>query len=79
MALINCDECNKEVSDKAASCPHCGAPIAQAQETKAAGSPLSTVQETCEKFEANHVDIESLAHDKGALKPYEEVLLQCQI
>ncbi len=27
MALIHCEECNKEVSDKAASCPNCGAPI----------------------------------------------------
>lgn len=27
MALINCGECNKEVSDKAVSCPNCGAPI----------------------------------------------------
>ena len=26
MALINCYECNKEISDKAKSCPHCGAP-----------------------------------------------------
>jgi hypothetical protein len=28
MAIIACKECAKEVSDKAASCPHCGAPIA---------------------------------------------------
>ncbi|MCL2804751.1 MAG: hypothetical protein FWD26_02315 [Treponema sp.] len=28
MALINCSECNKEVSDKAACCIHCGNPIA---------------------------------------------------
>lgn len=28
MALINCSECGKEVSDKAAACPHCGNPIA---------------------------------------------------
>jgi len=28
MALISCSECGKEVSDKAASCPNCGAPIA---------------------------------------------------
>lgn len=28
MALINCSECGKEVSDKAASCPNCGNPIA---------------------------------------------------
>lgn len=28
MALISCSECGKEVSDKAAACPGCGAPIA---------------------------------------------------
>lgn len=27
MALIKCDECKKEVSDKAITCPHCGAPV----------------------------------------------------
>lgn len=27
MALIKCTECNKDVSDKAASCPNCGNPI----------------------------------------------------
>jgi ribosomal protein L37E len=27
MALINCKECGKQVSDKAESCPHCGAPM----------------------------------------------------
>lgn len=27
MALINCPECNKEISDKAKSCPNCGFPI----------------------------------------------------
>ena len=27
MALISCAECGKEVSDKASSCPNCGAPI----------------------------------------------------
>ena len=29
MALINCSECGKEVSDKAATCPNCGNPINQ--------------------------------------------------
>jgi hypothetical protein len=29
MALIECSECRRQVSDKAASCPGCGAPIAQ--------------------------------------------------
>lgn len=27
MALINCPECSKEISDKATACPHCGCPI----------------------------------------------------
>lgn len=27
MALINCPECGKEVSDKAANCPNCGYPL----------------------------------------------------
>ena len=27
MALINCPDCGKEISDKAASCIHCGCPI----------------------------------------------------
>ena len=26
MALINCYECTREISDKAQACPHCGAP-----------------------------------------------------
>jgi uncharacterized membrane protein YvbJ len=27
MALTRCEECGREVSSKAAACPHCGAPI----------------------------------------------------
>lgn len=29
MAIINCPECNKEISDLAQHCPHCGYPINQ--------------------------------------------------
>ena len=25
--LIKCNECGKEISDKATSCPNCGAPV----------------------------------------------------
>ncbi|MFC3217278.1 zinc-ribbon domain-containing protein [Comamonas sp. JC664] len=28
LALINCNECGKQISDQASSCPHCGAPVA---------------------------------------------------
>jgi len=31
MALIDCPECSKEVSESAASCPHCGHPIGKVQ------------------------------------------------
>lgn len=27
MAMIRCAECRKDISDKAATCPHCGAPV----------------------------------------------------
>ena len=27
MALIKCSECGKEISDRAAACPSCGAPV----------------------------------------------------
>ena len=27
MALVNCKECGKQVSDKAVACPNCGAPV----------------------------------------------------
>jgi len=30
MALIKCSECGKDVSDRAASCPNCGAPLRSA-------------------------------------------------
>ena len=29
MALIKCEECGKEISDKAISCPNCGCPISE--------------------------------------------------
>lgn len=29
MALINCEECDKQISDKACICPYCGNPMTQ--------------------------------------------------
>lgn len=40
MALIKCEECEKQVSDKAQSCPNCGAPIVVSK-----SSPLLYPQE----------------------------------
>lgn len=36
MALIACPGCAKEISDKAAACPHCGNPNAVANDSPAA-------------------------------------------
>jgi len=50
MALINCPECKKEVSDKAANCPSCGFPL-HPQETQV---QTTTTQElTCPEFPAD--------------------------
>lgn len=34
MALINCPECNKEISDKSATCIHCGCPVCSSEPEK---------------------------------------------
>lgn len=31
MALVNCHECNMQVSDSARTCPNCGAPVRATQ------------------------------------------------
>lgn len=53
MALINCPECGKGVSNSAPSCPNCGVPIASAREAVAAGAPLTTVQGTSKKLKSH--------------------------
>lgn len=37
MALVKCEECRKEVSEKATACPACGAPIATETATPTSG------------------------------------------
>lgn len=34
MALVNCPECGKQVSDQATNCPHCGYPLKRAEKEK---------------------------------------------
>ena len=41
MALINCPECGKEISDKASSCPSCGYPIGTNTTTKESVSAVT--------------------------------------
>lgn len=49
MALVKCDECGKDVSDRAAACPNCGAPVSTQRNvapTTAASTSPSLVQPT---------------------------------
>lgn len=50
MALINCEECGTQVSEKAPACTKCGAPIASLNDITSAGVKLTTIQETGKKF-----------------------------
>lgn len=43
MALIACNECRKEISDQAKSCPSCGAPIKKPKKSIGAGTIILVV------------------------------------
>jgi len=49
MALISCPECQQQISDKAAACPHCGSPQS-AGIPKASETHVVTTQATAKKF-----------------------------
>ncbi len=42
MALINCPECGKEVSDRAQKCIHCGYPLSQNTDTPPVSAPATS-------------------------------------
>lgn len=46
MALINCPECGKEISDKAVSCPNCGMPLDKMEIPKEEALYVSNCAET---------------------------------
>lgn len=50
MALINCPECNKELSDKVKSCPHCGYPFENEKDNNE-NQQTSMVETEIEKLE----------------------------
>jgi hypothetical protein len=51
MALIKCEECGKEISNKASSCPHCGVPLQnQAESNSNESISVTTTEEASSKF-----------------------------
>jgi len=62
MALIKCEDCGKEISDKAPACPQCGSPQAAGQTTTATAPPPKTeaAKETVyHKKDTNNVEVTS--------------------
>jgi hypothetical protein len=55
MALINCFECDHQVSDKAASCPHCGVPLNKANRRVGTTIEINTVEETAKRFKLQKI------------------------
>jgi uncharacterized membrane protein YvbJ len=54
MALINCPDCNRQVSQNAPTCPGCGAPIATKHESAGSGvAQLQTIQETSKALKSH--------------------------
>ena len=47
MALINCENCGKQISDKAKNCPHCGNAVLQPYSCAECGTIISSNEEVC--------------------------------
>ena len=62
MALIPCYECEKEISDKAPACPHCGAP---------AGGKKDGVYKTYDENDAGWGERKQTYKDGVGHGPYE--------
>lgn len=69
--LINCSECGKQVSDKAASCPNCGNPIATQESASGRNENRSERQdqffERIERIERERHERELCKSDKSRL------------
>ena len=57
MALINCNECGQMMSDKAATCPHCGAPVES--DTNLSEQPVNPSTSTLRIVRVGKRDIDS--------------------
>jgi hypothetical protein len=70
MAMIKCSECGKDISDKAAACVGCGAPIFVAGETQVDASTTSTSTVTGDLNGDGKVDFEDFKIALSRSKKY---------
>lgn len=77
MALINCPECGREISDKAPACPHCGVPLTTAvtaPETPAA--PVNTDNSELERLLTLARQAKASSDNENAARYYEMVFMK---
>ena len=65
--LIKCNECGKEISDQATSCPNCGAPVNGAPATPQININMNDGPSVkCPKCGSSNLQAISDTHGKGA-------------
>lgn len=68
MALINCPECGKEVSDKARNCPSCGYPLITSEEQPSVAQTSNSTEEEylcCPKCMSRELHAEKAGYSGG--------------
>lgn len=60
MALVNCPECRREISDKVKACPHCGYPIENISASNTNDATARTVETTLSQRKDIKVDKSSM-------------------
>ncbi len=65
MALIECLECGKEISDKAESCPNCGAPTTAGYQAQAQAEVQATATAKLAKKESRKAAKKEKRKKKG--------------
>lgn len=68
MALIKCEDCGREVSDKASACIHCGCPIEVSQKN-------STADEAIKTKESAHIEKKDIKKETSSVDAFGFILL----
>lgn len=64
MALINCPECQKEISSSAKACPNCGFPVSSTSEVAATIYEELTIEQQPQKVEVTSIKLVSKKNKK---------------
>lgn len=67
MAIISCPECEKDISDKAAFCPHCGYPIRKTDKEQNYSQP-KTQQKSVEQYQTKIEKVRCMGYGSKSLQ-----------